>query len=153
MIDRFERFSYAISEISRHWHKLTADEMEKHGLKGTHSVYLLTLLRFPDGITAPQLCEMCGRDKADVSRMMSIMEKKGMVTKEANGLSLYRGNYKLTDEGKQAAQQVYERANLAVQMAGKDMSEEQRCIFYQGLESIATNLRQLSKDGIPEDIK
>lgn len=152
MIDRFERFSYAISEISRHWHKLTADEMERHGLKGTHSVYLLTLLRFPNGVTAPQLCELCGRDKADVSRMMSIMEDKGFVRKESNGQSLYRGNYKLTEAGTKAAEQVYQRAASAVQYAGRDLDVEKRTIFYDGLESIAANLRFLSKNGIPDDI-
>lgn len=30
MVDRFERFSFAISEISRCWHKLAAEEMEKY---------------------------------------------------------------------------------------------------------------------------
>ena len=74
-MERFERFSFAISEISRYWHKLTAEEMEKYGLKGTHSVYLLTMYRYPDGITATQLCELCSKDKSDVSRMMSIMEQ------------------------------------------------------------------------------
>ena len=47
MEDRFERFSVGMSEISRYWHKLTGDEMEKYGLKGTHSIYLLTMYRFP----------------------------------------------------------------------------------------------------------
>ena len=67
MTDRFERFSISISEISRYWHKLASEEMEKHGLRGPHSVYLLTMQSYPDGITAPQLCELCGKDKSDVS--------------------------------------------------------------------------------------
>ena len=61
MVERFERFSYAIFEISRYWHKLTTEEMEKYGLKGPHSIYLVVMHRFPDGITAPQLCEYCGK--------------------------------------------------------------------------------------------
>ena len=77
MIERFGRFSFAIFEITRHWHKLASDEMAKYGLKGPHATYLTTLYSFKDGITAPKLCELCGKDKADVSRMMSIMEEKG----------------------------------------------------------------------------
>jgi DNA-binding MarR family transcriptional regulator len=150
MIDRFERFSFAISEISRYWHKLTSEEMEKYGLKGTHSVYLLTMFRFPDGITAPRLCELCGKDKSDVSRMMSIMEKKGLVKKEGIHQNLYRGVLKLTEAGKQAAEHVRKRAILAVELAGKDLTDEKREIFYDALESIVLNLRLLSKEGIPQ---
>ena len=150
MIDRFERFSFAISEISRYWHKLTSEEMEKYGLKGTHSVYLLTMFRFPDGITAPRLCELCGKDKSDVSRMMSIMEKKGLVKKEGIHQNLYRGVLKLTEAGKQAAEHVRKRASLAVELAGKDLTDEKREIFYDALESIVLNLRLLSKEGIPQ---
>lgn len=150
MVERFERFSLAISEISRHWHKLTAEEMEKYGLKGTHSVYLLTMLRCPDGITAPQLGELCGKDKADVSRMMAIMEQKGLVTKEGIYQNRYGGVFKLTPEGMEAAQHVRQRASLAVELAGKDLTEESRAIFYDALESITANLRTLSKEGLPQ---
>ncbi|MBQ8184477.1 MAG: MarR family transcriptional regulator [Lachnospiraceae bacterium] len=149
MIDRFERFSYAILEISRHWHKITADEMEKYGLKGSHSIYLLTMYRYPDGITAPQLCELCGKDKSDVSRMMSIMEQKGLVKKEGIHQNLYRGTFKLTEEGMAAAQYVRQRASLAVEIAGKQLTDEKRAVFYEALEQIASNLRSISKEGLP----
>lgn len=149
MVERFERFSLALSEISRHWHKLTGDEMERYGLKGPHSVYLLTLNRYPDGLTAPQICELCGKDKSDVSRMMSIMENKGLVTKAGIHQNLYRGVFRLTDEGRTAAEHVRKRASLAVELAGKDLTDENRAVFYESLESIAQNLRELSKDGIP----
>lgn len=151
MIERFERFSLAISEISRYWHKLTAEEMEKYGLKGTHSVYLLTMLRYPKGITAPELCELCGKDKSDVSRMMSIMEKKGLVTKEGVHQNLYRGVFKLTKEGIGAAEFVKKRASLAVELAGKDLSKETRDTMYEALESVAANLRELNKSGLPNE--
>lgn len=150
MVDRFERFSYAISEISRYWHKLAADEMEKYGLKGPHSVYLTTMYRYPEGITAPQICDLCGKDKSDVSRMMSIMEKKGLVKKEGIYQSLYRGVFKLTEEGKAAAEHVRQRASLAVEIAGKELTDEKRTIFYEALESITANLRELSKEGLPK---
>ena len=80
MVDRFERFSFAISEISRCWHKLAAEEMEKYGLRGPHCLYLLAMYHHPGGVTAPQLGELCGRDKADVSRMMAMMREKGSIT-------------------------------------------------------------------------
>ena len=151
MIDRFERFSLVIADISRQWHRITAAEMEKYGLKGTHSVYLSVMARYPEGITAGQICELCAKDKADVSRMMSIMEKKGLVTKEGVHQNLYRGVFKLTETGRTIADSVNRRASLAVALAGKDLTEEKRAALYEMLESIAGNLREISNHGLPEE--
>lgn len=150
MIDRFERFSFAISEISRYWHKITSMEMEKYGLKGAHSVYLITMLRCPEGITASQLCEYCGKDKSDVSRMMSIMEKKGLVVKEGVHQNLYKGVFKLTEAGREAAQFVSTRARLAVEIAGEELGDEERLVMYRSLDIIMNKLRDISRDGLPE---
>lgn len=150
MLDRFEKFSLAISEISRYWHKLAAEELSKYGLKGSHATYLTAMYKYPEGLTVPQLCEVCGRDKSDASRMISILEEKGLVKKQVVGGSLYRGKLQLTDEGKIAAEQVCRRASRAVELAGKDLGESERDIFYRALESITVNLRELCKDGIPE---
>ena len=131
MVDRFERFSFAISEISRCWHKLAAEEMEKYGLRGPHCLYLLAMYHHPGGVTAPQLGELCGRDKADVSRMMAMMREKGLVVKESAGQTLYGGVWRLTHAGKAAAEYVCRRASLAVEMAGKEITDEKRAVFYE----------------------
>ena len=123
--------------------------MEKHGLKGPHATYLICIYRHPEGITAPQITELCGKDKSDVSRTMALMEQKGLVTKEGIHQNLYRGSYKLTERGLLAAEQVSRRAELAVELAGKDLTEEKRAIFYEALEQISDNLRDLSQNGLP----
>ncbi len=150
MVDRFERFSLAILEISRYWHKLAAKELTKYGLKGPHATYLTAMYKYPEGITVPQLCEVCGRDKSDASRMVSILEEKGLVIKQVVGGSLYRGKLLLTDEGKLAAKHVSKMASRAVEAAGKDLTDEAREIFNKSLDSITANLRMLCKEGIPE---
>lgn len=150
MLDRFERFSLSIFEITRHWHKITSEEMEKFGLKGTHSIYLLAMRQHPEGVTATQLGELCGRDKADVSRMVSIMEEKGLVIRENVTQNLYRGLLKLTEEGAAAAEFVCRRVMVAVDLAGKGLDEMRRTSFYEALELISGNLRRISSDGLPE---
>ena len=150
MLERFERFSVAISEISRCWRKLASDELAKYGLKSPHATYLTTMYKYPDGITVPKLCEVSGKDKSDASRMIAILEEKGLAQKKNVGGSLYRGLCVLTQEGKNAAEQVILRASKAVELAGKDLDEETRNIFYKALESITSNLTILSKEGIPE---
>ena len=150
MEDRFTRFSLAISEIYRYWHKIAGEEMEKYGLRGPHCIYLTAMSRFPDGATATKLGEFCGKDKSDVSRMMAMMEKKGLVTRRSPNQNLYRGLYRLTEQGKEAAEFVRRRAQIAADLAGKDLTEEKRAVFYECLESIAANIRTLSQKGLPE---
>lgn len=151
MLNRFARFSLAISEIDRCWHKLASDEMAKYNLNSPHAVYLTTLYQFDEGITAAKLGELCCKNKADVSRMVAILEKRGLVRKEAIGDNLYRAKLLLTDAGKQAAQHVQKRAAIAVELAGSGMTDEERKVFYNCLELIATNLQTLSKQGLPEE--
>ena len=149
MLNRFARFSLAISEIDRCWHKLAAEEMSKYELNSPHAVYLTTLYQYADGITAAKLGELCGKNKADVSRMIAILEKKGLVRKEAVGGNFYRAKLLLTQEGRAAAEHVQRRAALAVELAGSGMTEADREIFYRCLEGIATNLQTLCKEGLP----
>lgn len=150
MLDRFERFSLAISEINRHWHKLATEELTPYGLKSAHATYLTAMARHPEGITVPELCNECGKDKSDASRMIAILEEKGLVTKEAIGGSRYRGLLKLTGQGQKAADHVCRRAAAAVESAGRDLTPEERETFYRALDSITGNLRRLSKEGIPQ---
>ena len=151
MLDRFARFSLTISEIDRCWHKLASEEMAQYGLNSPHAVYLNTLYEYPEGITAAKLGELCCKNKADVSRMVSILEKKGLVKKESVGGNRYRAKLVLTQEGRNAAQQVRKHAALAVEMAGTGMTDEDREIFYRCLEQITENLQTLCKNGLPTD--
>lgn len=146
MVDRFERFSLALSELFRYWHRIASDELAPYGLKGTHATYLTAMYRHPQGLSATQLCEECGKDKADVSRMLSILEKKGFIRREG---ASYRALVTLTAEGKALAEHVRERAAVAVEAASRGLSDEHRAIFYHALELITANLQTICRDGLP----
>lgn len=147
MLGRFERFSFALSSLYRYWHKIVAEEMEAMGLKGPYAIYLSALYHHPEGLTAAALCELCGKDKSDASRVISVMEQKGLVQRE--GANQYRAQLTLTGDGNIAAERVLDRARLAVEIGGKGIREEDRAVFYACLEKIAANVRALSEDGIP----
>jgi len=148
MIDRFERFSFSIFEISRFWHKIAGEVMEAYGLKGPCAIYLTVLHSNTQGITAAQLAELSGRDKADVSRSVAAMEEKGLLTRENKP---YRARLYLTEKGKKAACEVCRRVTVAVEHAGRGYTADQRAIFYQVLETVTKNMSELCKDGIPEE--
>ncbi len=153
MIARFEKFTFAISELSRYWHKIASDEMAAYGLKGPYAVYLVTMQRHPDGITAARLCELCEKNKADVSRAMADLEDKGMICRKTDGGNLYRALLVLTDKGKEAATHIKALAEKAVEIGGKGLSDEQREVFYHALEVISSNLKEVSREGLPKAIE
>ena len=150
MLERFEQFTFYISSVYRDVQKIERDEMEKHGLRGAFAQYLLAISRYPEGITAAGLCEVCDKDKSAVSRVVAEMEAKGLVIRETDGISQYRAKLRLTPEGEAAAEFVRQRASAAVELAGKGLSEEDRKAFYSELERICVSLQRISQIGIPE---
>ena len=143
-MDRFETFSLALFNMSRYWNRLAAEEMEKYGLKGAHAFYLVTVLRHDGDVTASQLCELCGKDKADVSRGVSRLEAIGMLQRV--GSNPYRAKLQLTGQGIAAAQAVRETAAVIVDRVGGDLTAEDRAVFYEVLASVTANLEKLCKE-------
>jgi DNA-binding MarR family transcriptional regulator len=150
MIDRFERFSFAISEISRCWHRIAAEEMGRFGLKGPYAVYFTTLSRYPQGISAAQLGELSGRDKADVSRALNFLEDRGFICRDVLPQKAYRAPIRLTEQGQELARQINEKAQIAVEQASAGLTPEKRAVFYEALGLITENLQTLSKNGLPK---
>lgn len=149
MHDRFELFSSTIAAISRNLHKIEATEMERYGLKGPYAVFLLSILSSPEGITAARLCETCEKDKAAVSRILAEMESAGLICKSG---SAYRTVIQLTERGQEAAQYVSKRATLAVEIAGKGLTDGTRAVFYESLGMISANLQAMATDGLPREL-
>jgi DNA-binding MarR family transcriptional regulator len=120
--------------------------MENYGLKGTYAIYLLTIAGQDEGITAAQLSERCSRDKADVSRAVADMEQKGFIIKEGNR---YRAQLMLTEKGRELVERLENHADMAVNLAGADLSDEQRQCLYLCLETIADRLQTLDGENLP----
>ncbi|MBQ3084191.1 MAG: winged helix-turn-helix transcriptional regulator [Clostridia bacterium] len=148
MIDRFETFSYAIAEISRCWHRIATDEMRKHGLKGPHAVFFTALYRHRDGLTAAELCTICAKDKAEVSRAVTQLEAQGLMKKGEQNQNRYRAKIKLTESGLALAEEINVQAKRAVEFGGEGLSEDERQVFYKALTLISENLKKLDQIGL-----
>lgn len=151
MTSRFDRFSALIFEISRLWHQISANEMALFGLKGTYTVYLSAIYHNPDGITSAALADICRRDKADVSRAVSAMEKEGLLVRKTEKNNSYRASLVLTEVGRMAAEYVLAKGELAVEMADTGVTPKEIESFYKTLETIAGNLRCISEHGVTKD--
>ena len=150
MVSRFEQLSAAVSRIYHYIQKIERVEMEKFGLKGPHVQCLLALSRNPEGMTASQLCTICEKDKAAVSRTITELEKEGILTRNGHDGNRYRALLKLTKQKKIAASRVDERVRVAVEKAGEGLSDAQRSVFYSVLSLIANNLQGICADGLEE---
>lgn len=150
MRKRFAKFSKLFTKLDGSWHKLAVREMAKYELNSAHAAYLHALYEAgQEGVTAAELAKLCEKNKADVSRMMAILIRKGLVKKVAMGRNMYRAKLVLTQEGIAAAERVQQSAEKAVELAGEGLSEEEKNTFYKALEVIATNLQKLNKEGLP----
>ncbi len=149
MFSRYEYFSTSISAIYHNIQKIERNEMESYGLKGSFAPYLLAMLRYPEGITAAELCEVCDKDKGAVSRTLSELELRGLISRPLDEVARYRAPIRLTDAGQTAAAFVQQRATRAVELAGTGLAEPDRQIFYAALQRIALNLNSVAKEGIP----
>lgn len=147
MVSRFEQFCSSVSCIFHHVQKIERVEMAKYGLKGPHAQCLLAMSRYPQGITASRLCEVCDKDKAAISRTVAELEHEGLVEREDGR---YRAALRLTARGREAAQRVDARARFAVEKAGAGLTDAQREVFYAALNQIAANLQVISDEGLEE---
>lgn len=150
MVSKYEHFSLSVSRIHHDIQKIERTQMEQFGLKGPHAQTLLALHRHPEGVTSVQLCEICAKDKAAISRSVGELEEKGMVCRQQFHGSAYRALLKLTPKGEAAAREVSARAVMAVEQAGKGLDDGSREVFYQVLALIADNLHAICMNGINE---
>ena len=150
MIGRYEVFSSSVSSMYHDIQKIERVEMAKYGLKGPHAQCLLAMSRYPDGITASELCGVCDKDKAAISRTIVELEREGLVSRTAKNGSMYRAVLKLTPQGEEAARRVDARAQFAVEKAGECLTDKERAVMYKALELIAGNLQTICAEGLEE---
>lgn len=145
MLDRFQLFSSSIASIYKSILKIEAMEMERYGLKGSHVQCLLAMERAGEAVTAAQLSDLCEKDKAAVSRALAELEQKALITRQSG----YRAAVSLTESGRRVACALEATARTAVEVAGGDLTEEDRARLYSALAQIADRLRDMSAAGVP----
>lgn len=153
MLDRFEKFICDITEIDLYWHRIASVEMKRFGLKGSYAIYFPMLKNSPEGMSAAELASMCGRDKADVSRDISALEKAELLRRIKSGGTAYRAKIVLTDKGRELTEEIIKKAELAVNCVGSMFTNEERDCFYRVLDEITRNLQTLSETGLPDGVK
>lgn len=145
MQERFKTFTVLISKISRSIRKIKTEEMDEFNLK-SHHVSCLYYLYKSESLTAKELCDICGEDKAALSRSIEDLETNGYIECDSNLKKRYRSALTLTEKGKKVGEGIAQKIDEILAKASAGLSEENRIILYDSLTLISNNLEKLCKN-------
>lgn len=141
--DRFEQFVASVESAYKSIQKIKRQEMDEFGLRGAHVMCLYFLGSHPEGLTSVQLSAACGEDKAAISRSVSELEGRGLITfGSETGKKRYRAPAFLTDEGKKVSRRMDDIISGVVRQADRGLADEEREVFYRAFGKIAANLQR-----------
>ncbi len=142
MQERFKEFTLLIANLNRCIFKIKTDAVAGFNLRSSH-VSCLYYLYKENGLTATKLCEVCGADKANISRTIKYLELNGFVIHVSKTQKKYNSELKLTDKGVSVATHIANRVDKVLDLASVGMSEEHRKIMYESLKLVNINLNKL----------
>ena len=142
MEERFETFTVLISKLSRSIKRIKSEEMDEFNLKSPHVSCLYYIYKI-GALTAKELTDICGEDKASLSRSLDYLEKNGFISCNSHLKKRYRSDLELTEKGYLVAEKIAEKIDKILDIASVGLTEEKRKILYEGLTLISNNLENL----------
>ena len=142
MKNRFENFTGLISSISKSIRKIKTEEVEEYNLKSTH-VSCLYYIYKTEELTAKELCDLCGEDKALISRSLDFLETNGFIQCNSTLKKRYKSGLILTEKGSEVAKKITQKIDQILNLASNGLTEENRKIMYESLSIINSNLQTL----------
>lgn len=146
MEDRFELFTVQIAKASRLIKAIKSQELSKFNLQGSNAYCLYYLNKSENGLTPKELTEVCGEDKALVSRTIENLESNGYITLMASAEKRYKNPIVLTEKGKEIGKFVSEKVDSVLNKVSVGISEKERIAFYSTLLKINDNLQKISNE-------
>ena len=146
MEERFETFTFLISGIAKYIRKIKTEEMESFSLKSPHVNCLFHLYK-EKTLTAKELCDIIGEDKANVSRSLEYLERNGFIQVDSKTVKRYKSPLRLTDKGQAAGKEIAFKIENFVSLISNRISEEDRKIMYKCLAIINNNLKKACEGG------
>ena len=142
-MERYKVFTLAIANLTRSIRKIKTAEMAKWDLKSQH-VSCIYYLYEKGSLTATELCEICGEDKANMSRSIEYLEENGYIVRREKVNHRYNTHYTLTEAGLAVGRSIFERVESIISRASDGLSDEDRNIMYASLSLIDGNLKKIA---------
>ncbi len=143
--ERFFRFSMAMETISKKVQKYKNTQMSSYGLHSMHVMFLCSLDKSEDGLTAGELAKACGVDKAFISRTAGDLRKKGYVDFSVGDEKQYKKRMILTPLGKEIMGEINRIVEGTVEKATEGISSDHIEIFYNVMEKLSGNLTAITE--------
>lgn len=142
MTERFETFTVLIAAINRCIHRIKSEEMAEFNLKSSHVSCLYYLFK-EVSLTATQLCDLCGEDKANISRAIKYLETNGYLKCDSNCKKRYQSALTLTIEGEMIGARIAEKVDNILKLTSVGLTEKERMQMYESLMVVKRNLDQI----------
>lgn len=143
--ERFFRFSMAMEAITKKLQKYKNSQVSSYGLHSMHVMFLCSLYRSDNGMTAGELAKSCGVDKAFISRTAGDLRRKGYVAFSHCEGKLYKKHMVLTPEGIEVMEKISRVVEETVDKATAGISAEQFEVFYSVMEKLDGNLTSITE--------
>lgn len=139
MRDSFLKFTGLITSIMRNIRKMITETVSRYGIKRSYAIPIYFL--YKNGpLSATKLCELCGEDKANVSRTLKALEEDGYIAREDRPTSRSRVRMVLTAEGYEVGGFLAARISESVALATAGVAHGDIDVMYSVLSAIEKNL-------------
>ena len=142
MEERFQAFTVLVSNLNRCIYKIKTDEMAEYNLKSSHVSCIYYIYRY-GSLTPKELCDLCGEDKANISRALKYLEENKYLVINNDSNKKYQRPIVLTENGVKIGKHLSEKINEILSIASEGLSEEKRNIMYEGLSLINNRLNKI----------
>ena len=139
--EKFNEFTGLVSRAYTALHRVQERYMRDFGLRSVHVAAMLQLLSEPEGLTATELSERCGVDRAQISRVVSELERDGLTGEASPGEKRrYRGRLRLTEAGARKAEAMNALVAEKLNAVAGDLNPYDVQTFYKVLRQINERL-------------
>ena len=146
--DRFYPFVCLIDGIHKSIQKFRVDFAHQFGVKSVHIFWIYELYTHPEGLTSAELAAESNISRSLVSREIELLLEDGYVCMEetAHGKRKnYNSRITLTERGAELARRIWDEGLRVQNAVNEGISHEELISFYQTLQKLHDNLRDLSQ--------
>lgn len=114
--------------------------MKQYDVKGCEVMCIYHIYN-NNKITSKELVKLCEEDKAQISRSLQELEKKGIIQfVQSNDKKRYNTIITLTEYGFEVANAIQQKVDYIFFICGAVLKDDEREIFYDSLQKIASSL-------------
>ncbi len=142
--ERYYEFSGLISAANKALRRAQEKYTRDFGLRSVHVACMLHLLSAPEGLSATELSERCGVDRAQISRVTAELEGAGLICEAAPGSKRrYRGSLTLTEPGREKAAMMNNIVAEKLSAVSGELDEHDVEVFYRVLRAIVERIEDI----------